>query len=106
MSSAILERSRRCGDPCGSHDTGPVCKSVTNGHYGTDDATYLYRSYPSHTLLPPTRAHPVLDLGQNIGDKEERQVFCRYVFQSFVRAEQREEFDPLRDLPQCLENSA
>jgi len=72
VSSAIPERSRRCGDPCGSHGTGPVHKNVVNERYGIDGATYLYRSYPSHALLPPIRAHPVLDLSQNIGDKEER----------------------------------
>ena len=106
MSSTILERSRRCGDPCGSHDTGPVYKNVGNGRYGIDDATYLYGSYPSHALLSPIRVDPVLDLSQNIRDEEERKVLCRYVFQSFIWTEQREEFDPLRDLPQCLENSA
>ena len=58
------------------------------GVMGTDDATYLDRSYPSQALLSPIRAHPVLDLSQNIGDEEERQVLRRYVFQSFVWAEQ------------------
>lgn len=33
---------------------------------------YLDGSYPSQTLLSPIRVHSVLDLSQNIGDKEER----------------------------------
>jgi hypothetical protein len=37
-----------------------------------DDAACLDGSYPSQALLFPIRAHPVLNLSQNIGDKEER----------------------------------
>lgn len=40
--------------------------------YETGDATHLDRSYPGQALLSPVRAHAVLDLSQNIGDKEER----------------------------------
>lgn len=74
--------------------------------YGIDGAIYLDGSYPGQALLSPIRAHPVLDLGQDIRDKQESQVLCRYVLQGFVWAKQREEFNPLRDLPQRFENLA
>jgi len=73
VSLGILEQFRRRGGPYGSRDTGPVYGGIVGGRgYGGADSTYLDRSYPSHTLLSPVRAQPVLDLSQNIGDKEER----------------------------------
>ena len=96
-----------CAQPCGRHDNGPAYKGAVNiGCYGTDDAIYLDGSYQSQALLSPIRAHPVLDLGQDIRDKQESQVPRRYVLQGFVWAKQREEFNPLRDLPQRFENLA
>jgi len=71
-----------------------------------DDAICLDGSYPGQALLSPICAHSVLDLGQDIRDKQESQVLRRYVLQGFVWAKQREEFNPLRDLPQRFENLA
>ena len=60
-----------CRGHCGRNDTTPVGKdAVSIRCYGMDGAAYLDGPYPGQALLSSFRAHPVLDLGQDIRDSQ------------------------------------